>query len=130
MKISTKGRYALAIMIDLAKDYNNDNYLSLKDISEKENISLKYLERIINYLNKADYLISTRGVNGGYKLKYEPKEYKIGDILRVAEGNLAPVTCLNGFCSNKMNCKTYKFWEGLYNCINSYLDSTTLDYFL
>lgn len=130
MKISTRGRYALTIMIDLAKNYKNDTYISLKDISEKENISLKYLERIISLLNKADYLDTLRGVNGGYKLKKDPKEYRIGDILRVAEGSLAPVNCINNFCSKKDKCKAYVFWEGLYDEINSYLDTKTLDYFL
>ena len=130
MKISTRGRYGLTIMIDLAKNYEKNTYVSLKEIAEKENISLKYLERIISLLNKANYLETSRGVNGGYKLSKHPSEYKIGDILRVAEGSLAPVSCIESFCSNKKNCKTYKFWEGLNEQINSYLDSKTLDYFL
>lgn len=128
MKVSTKGRYALTIMINLAKNYNNNNFISLKEISEKENISLKYLEKIMISLNKMDYFIVARGNNGGYKLKYNPKEYKIGDILRCAEGDLAPVGCLNNSiqCNKKEKCNTYDFFEGLYNEINNYVDSKTL----
>lgn len=132
MKMSTRGRYALTIMIDLAKNYENKTYMSLKEISEKEKISQKYLERIISLLKKENFLDISRGNNGGYKLKKEPKEYKIGDILRVTEGDLAPVNCLTSdtFCTNKSNCKTFSFWEGLYDEINSYIDGKTLEDFL
>ena len=129
MKMSTRGRYALVVMIDLAKNYNTGEYLSLKEISEKENISLKYLEKIMMLLNKAKFLDVSRGNNGGYRLIKEPKEYKVGDILRATEGDLAPIYCLteDGECDKKSNCKTYSFWQGLDNVINEYVDSKTLE---
>ena len=132
MKMSTRGRYALTLMVDLARNYKNKSYMSLKEISEKENISVKYLERIISLLKQEGYLDISRGNNGGYKLKKSPKEYKVGDILRVTEGNLAPVNCLTGEseCINKDTCKTFSFWEGFYNEINSYIDGKTLEDFL
>lgn len=130
MKISTRGRYALVIMINLAKNYEDNSYLSLKDISKKENISLKYLEKIISLLNKAEFLETSRGVSGGYKLKKKPSEYKIGDILRASEGDMAPIDCLNKYCKKKNKCKTFSFWEGLYDEINNYIDDKTLQDFL
>ena len=93
MKISTKGRYALRIMIDLATN-SNGNYISLNDIAKRQEISNKYLEQIIALLNKAGYLETARGKQGGYRLAKEPKEYLVGDILRVTEGDLAPIYCL------------------------------------
>lgn len=129
MKISTKGRYALVIMLDLAKEYESGNYITLKEIAEKENMSLKYLERIMLILNKADYFVSLRGAEGGYKLKYEPKHYKIGDILRLAEGNIDVTDCVsNGEgCPNKHHCMTFPLWKELNDLISGYLDSKTLD---
>ena len=126
MKISTKGRYALRIMTDLAIN-RNEKFISLKDISIRQQISMKYLEQIISVLNKAEYLVSSRGINGGYKLKKEPKEYIVGDILRVAEGDLTPVHCLNDECNRKSICKTYIFWKGLDEVITNYVDSETLE---
>ena len=126
MKISTKGRYALRVMIDLAVNDKGD-YVSLKDISNRQEVSLKYLEQIMAMLNKAGYVKSTRGNNGGYRLAKSPKEYKVGDILRKTEGDLAPIACVNGEeCSKRENCKTFKFWQGLDNVINEYVDSKTL----
>ena len=93
MKISTKGRYALRVMIDLAIN-SNGKYISLKDIAKRQEISNKYLEQIIALLNKAGYLETARGNTGGYKLSNEPKEYKVGDILRATEGDLSPIYCL------------------------------------
>ena len=128
MKISTKGRYALRVMIDLAIN-SNGKYISLKDIAERQEISNKYLEQIISLLNKAGYLETARGNTGGYKLAKEPKEYTIGDILRATEGDLAPIYCLteDGECDRQTNCKTYSFWKGLDNVINEYIDSKTLE---
>ena len=126
MKISTKGRYALRIMTDLAIN-KNDKYIPLKDISNRQEISMKYLEQIISLLNKAGYLDSTRGSSGGYKLNREPKEYIIGDILRVAEGDLTPVHCIHDNCNRKSNCTTYNFWKGLEEVITNYVDSKTLE---
>ena len=126
MKISTKGRYALRIMTDLAIN-RNEKFISLKDISIRQQISMKYLEQIISVLNKAGYLVSSRGINGGYKLKKEPKEYIVGNILMVAEGDLTPVHCLNDECNRKSICKTYIFWKGLDEVITNYVDSKTLE---
>ena len=128
MKISTKGRYALRVMIDLAMN-SNGKYISLKDIAERQEISNKYLEQIISLLNKAGYLETARGNTGGYKLTKQPKEYKIGDILRATERDLTPIYCLteDGKCNRQKNCKTYSFWKELDNVINEYIDSKTLE---
>lgn len=126
--ITTRGRYALRVMVDLAIN-SNENYISLKSISQRQEISNKYLEQIIAKLNKAGFLETARGNMGGYKLAREPKEYKVGEILRATEGTLAPVNCVTteGKCSNKQKCKTYSFWEGLDKVINEYIDSKTLE---
>lgn len=128
MKISTKGRYALRVMVDLAIN-NNGNYISARDISVRQGISNKYIEQIISMLNKKGFLETARGNNGGYKLAKKPNEYKVGDILRATEGDLAPTYCLTekGECPRKENCKTYSFWEGLDNAINDYVNSKTLE---
>jgi Rrf2 family protein len=128
MKISTKGRYALSIMIDLAIN-DNGNFISLKDIANRQGISNKYLEQIIAMLNKAGYLETARGNNGGYKLAKKTSEYTVGDILRATEGDLAPIVCLmeDGSCDKKAACRTYSFWEGLDKVINDYVDSKTLE---
>ena len=128
MKISTKGRYALRLMLDIARYSGGDN-VSLKDVSERQGISLKYLEQIVNALCKAGYLKSQRGSQGGYKMTRKPEEYTVGDILRVTEGDMAPVSCLEGgenLCPRKNVCPTIKFWEGLYKTITSYIDGTTI----
>ena len=127
MKISTKGRYALRVMIDLALN-NNGKYISSKDIAERQEISNKYLEQIISLLNKAGYLETARGNTGGYKLAKDPKEYTVGNILRATEGDLAPIYCLteDGECNRQKGCKTYSFWKGLDDVINKYIDSRTL----
>lgn len=127
MKISTKGRYALRIMIDIAKNSEND-YVSIKSISERQNISNKYIEQIISKLLKAKLLITYRGHTGGYKLSKKPSEYKIGEILRVAEGDLNVIDCVHDFqCPRKTICDTYSFWKGLDIVINEYADSYTLE---
>ena len=128
MKVSTKGRYALRIMIDLAMN-SNDNFISLKDIAQRTGISIKYSEQIVSLLNKAGFLDSARGNAGGYKLTKQPKEYVIGDILRATEGDLTPIYCLTqeGRCSRKHDCKTYSFWNGLDNVITEYVNSKTLE---
>lgn len=127
MKISTKGRYALRVMIDLAMN-SNGKYISLKEIAERQEISNKYLEQIISLLNKAGYLETARGNSGGYKLAKPPKKYTVGDILRATEGDLAPTYCLTeeGDCTRRKGCKTYSFWKGLDDVINEYVDGTTL----
>lgn len=127
MKISTKGRYALAIMIDLAT-HNDGSFVSLKDISLRQGISMKYLEQIISKLNKQGFLETARGNSGGYKLSRKSGEYSVGEILRATEGELSPIYCLTtgGECSKSSTCKTLSFWKGLDNVINEYVDSKTL----
>ena len=126
--ISTKGRYALRVMIDIAV-YSNGNYISLKDVSARQEISVKYLEQVISLLNKAGFLHSLRGNNGGYKLAKEPSSYTAGDILRAAEGSLAPIACLQdeqNRCSRRDQCTTLSFWEQYYRVITDYVDGVTL----
>ena len=128
MQISTKGRYALRLMLDLAV-HNTGELVKIKDIAAREAISEKYLEQIISSLKKAGYVKSLRGAQGGYMLARDPKQYTAGDILRVIEGKLAPVACLedeNNQCPRQETCSTLKFWEGLYHTINQYVDSVTL----
>lgn len=126
MMISTKGRYALMIMTYLA-EHRNDRAVSLKDIAEHKNMGIKYLEIIVSSLNKAGLLESSRGKNGGYKLNKEPKEYSLLEILKVAEGSLAPVGCVEeGFCDNAPNCKTNKMWCELDALITDFLSNKTL----
>ena len=128
MKISTKGRYALRVMIDLALN-SNGNFIALKEIAKRQDITVKYLEQIVALLNKAGFLETARGNAGGYKLAKEPKDYIVGDILRETEGDLAPIICLteDGACQRKQMCKTYSFWKGLDDVINDYIDSKTLE---
>ena len=128
MKISTKGRYALRVMVDLALN-SNEKYVTSKEISMRQEISNKYLEQIIAMLNKAGYLETARGNTGGYKLAKKPNEYKIGDILKATEGDLAPIDCLTeeGKCQRQEKCTTYSFWKGLDDVINEYVNSKTLE---
>jgi Rrf2 family protein len=128
MKISTKGRYAIRMMIDLA-EHNQEGYIALKDIAKRQDISKKYLEQIVATLNKPNILKTNRGYQGGYKLAKAPSQYTIGDILRITEGSFAPVSCLENdenMCEKKAYCKTLFIWEGLYKTLSSYLDSITL----
>lgn len=128
MKISTKGRYALRVMIDLALN-SSEKYITSKEISKRQEISNKYLEQIIAMLNKAGYLETARGNTGGYKLARKPSEYIIGDILKSTEGDLTPIDCLieEGKCRRKDECKTYSFWKGLDDVINEYVNNKTLE---
>ena len=126
--MSTRGRYGLIIMIDLAK---SDTSLSIHDIAIKENISEKYLEKIMALLSKAKLVTSIHGKNGGYKLSKDPSLYSVGEILRVCEGDMAPVPCVKDEnCDKKDTCEMYAFWNGLYNNINNYVDDKTLKDFL
>lgn len=128
MKISTKGRYALRMMIDLAQN-QGDGYVSLKDIANRQEISKKYLEQIVAILNKPDVLRTNRGYQGGYRLAKNANEYTVGDILRLTEGGLAPVSCLDNspiLCDRAEDCITLPIWKGLYKVISEYLDSITL----
>lgn len=128
MKISTKGRYALRLMIDLAK-HDDGTLISLKDVAARQGISVKYLEQIVGVLSKAGLLHSGRGPQGGYRLARRPEEYTVGAILRLTEGNLAPVACLEdreNQCERCAQCATLDFWTGLYAVINDYIDQFTL----
>lgn len=128
MKISTKGRYALRMLLDLA-EHQNDGFISLKDVASRQDISKKYLEQIIPILNKSDFLISNRGFQGGYKLAKSPDKYTVGDILRITEGSLSPVACLDHEpvpCDRAGECATLPVWKGLKKVIDDYLDSITL----
>ena len=128
MRISTKGRYALTIMRNLAKEYDKNKFTSLSEISEKENISLKYLEKIMISLKKADFFIVSKGKDGGYKLKRKPENYSIGEIIRAADEELDIVSCVKEEkkCPIKNKCKTYSLWKDLSDEINSFLDSKNL----
>lgn len=128
MKISTKGRYALRLMIDLAQ-HSQGEYVSLRAISERQDISVKYLEQIISQLCKVGFVKSVRGPQGGYKLVKEADQYRVGDILRITEGNLVPVACLeeaHSQCPRQERCVTKEFWQGLYQTVNEYIDCYTL----
>lgn len=128
MKISTKGRYALRMLIDLA-EHENCGYIALKDIAKRQNISKKYLEQIIPIFNKTDFLQTVRGAQGGYKLAKSPDKYTVGEILRLTEGSLAPVACLTQppfGCDRSAECPTLPIWKGLERVVNEYLDGITL----
>ena len=129
MMVSTKGRYALTVMVDLARNSGED-FVSLADISERENLSMKYLESIISILNKGGMLVSARGKNGGYKLARKPSEYNISEILLLTEGSLAPVNCImqDGVqCEKAATCSTLPLWAGLDKVIDKYLGGITLE---
>ena len=128
MKISTKGRYALRLMIDLAMNSVGEP-VSLKDVAKRQGISEKYLEQIISVLNRAGYGKSIRGAQGGYLLRRAPEEYTVGMILRLTEGSLAPVTCVEDGdfpCERQENCVTVILWKKINDAINSVVDSITL----
>ena len=128
MKISTKGRYALRMIIDINL-HQDEVYISLKDISERQNISKKYLEQIVQLLNKSGILKTSRGNRGGYKINGAPEKYTVGDVLRATEGSLAPVACLEyspNDCERINQCITLPIWEGLYKIITDYLDGITI----
>lgn len=128
MRISTKGRYALRIMADLALQ-DDGKYIRLKDICERQSITLKYMEQIMPLLTRAGYVKSYRGNNGGYMLARKPEEYTVGEILRTTEGSLAPIACIEddpNRCPRREECVTLPFWEGMWKVINEYVDSVTL----
>lgn len=128
MKISTKGRYAIRIMVDIAM-HDDGKFIPLKDIAKRQELTVKYLEQIISLLNKAGFLQSLRGNAGGYRLTKRPDEYVVGDILRITEGDLALVACLkdtNNDCVRRSECITLPFWQGLDKVIKEYVDGFTL----
>jgi Rrf2 family protein len=129
MMISTKGRYALRVMIDLAAQ-NSSAYIPLKEITGRQNISTKYLESILSTLVKANLIIGIRGKGGGYRLTKHPSEYTLGSILKLTEGSLAPVSCLNPespLCEKREECPTRPIWEKLNQMIDHYFEGITLE---
>lgn len=128
MMISTRGRYALRVVIDLAEN-KDKNYIPLKDIAARQDISQKYLESIMTLLSKNNIVDGVHGKGGGYRLNREPNKYTIGEILRITEGSLAPVTCLDcnaKTCQRADKCKTLPMWKKLGKTIEDYLDSVSI----
>ncbi len=126
--ISTRGRYALRVMLDIATN-QEDGFVPMKDVATRQQLSLKYLEQILPALTRNGLIKGVQGKGGGYRLTREPEDYRIGEILRVTENNLAPVSCLaEGApkCERRDICKTIGFWEGLDKVVNDYVDSKTL----
>ena len=129
MKISTKGRYALRLMLDMAM-HNNGDLVRIKDVAERQNISDKYLEQIVSALNKAGYVKSVRGPQGGYRLTKNPDQYTVGMILRITEGSLAPVACLEddkNECERHTDCATLILWKKLDDAIKGVVDKVTIE---
>ncbi|MGN0314907.1 MAG: RrF2 family transcriptional regulator [Fusicatenibacter sp.] len=129
MRISTRGRYALRLMLDLAMN-NTGEPVRLKDVAKRQEISEKYLEQIISILNKAGYVKSIRGPQGGYTLRKKPEEYTVGMILRLTEGSLSPVECVEddaSGCSRMDQCATLMLWKKLNEAINDVVDHVTLE---
>ena len=128
MLISTKGRYSLRVMVDLA-EHQAEGYIPLKEIAQRQEISEKYMESIIKLLVKEQFLAGLRGKGGGYKLTRAPEQYTVGSILRLTEQSLAPVSCLEpgaAACPRMAVCRTLPMWQGLEKVINEYLDNITL----
>ena len=127
MKISTKGRYALCVMVDLA-EHRQDGYVALKDIATRQNISKKYLEQIVALLNRPEILKTVRGAQGGYMLAKTPENYTVAEILKIAEGSLAPIPNLDdpSEAAAAADAQLLPIWQGLYNVVNDYLESITL----
>ena len=128
MLISSRGRYALRVMIDLA-EHNDGAYLPMKEVAQRQDISLKYLERILPILVSAKLVEGINGKGGGYRLTRKPEEYRIRDILRLTEGDLAPVACLEcgaDACHRTAECRTLPLWVELNRRVNEYLDSVTI----
>ncbi|MFA7636977.1 MAG: RrF2 family transcriptional regulator [Monoglobales bacterium] len=126
--ISTRGRYALRVLIDLA-EHAGENYIPLKDVAGRQAISVKYLERIMAELKKAGIIEGTHGKGGGYRLVKSPEEYRVGDILRITEGDLAPVACLsNGSepCERSEKCRTISMWRKFDEITNDYFNNITI----
>ena len=128
MMISTKGRYALRVMIDLAEHYGT-GYIPMKEVAKRQDISLKYLERILPVLTRNKLIEGVQGRGGGYRLTATPDTYRVGDILRLTEGDLAPVACLGSCaepCGKSSSCKTIKMWSEFYRLTNEYFDGISI----
>lgn len=128
MMISTKGRYALRLMIDIA-EHQREGYIRLRDVAKRQGISEKYLEIIVRALVQQEYLTGVRGKGGGYRLSRPPEQFTVGAILRMTEGSLAPVSCLEGVsspCERMSACRTLAMWQGLDRLIQEYLEQYTI----
>ncbi len=128
MKISTRGRYALRLMVDLA-EHESEGYVPMKTIAERQGISLKYLEQIVPVLSRSDLINGVHGKGGGYRLGRSPKDISVGEILRLTEGDLAPVSCLECNarpCERTGICRTLPMWKELYQMINAFFDGISL----
>ena len=128
MLVSTRGRYAIRVMIDLA-EHMNGKYIPMKEIADRQDVSLKYMTKIIQALTKSGMLDGQHGKGGGYKLNRDPEEYRVGDILRLTEGTLAPVACLDETdckCDRSFECRTRPMWNELDKLISEYLDGITI----
>ena len=128
MMISTKGRYALRVLIDLA-EHQNGEFIPMKDVASRQDISLKYLEKIMPVLNKNNVVEAIHGKGGGYRLTRSPDEYRVGDILRMTEGELVPVACLDPDappCGRAAECKTLPMWQRFSEITNEYFDGITI----
>lgn len=128
MMISTRGRYALRVLLDLAEHYSG-GYIPMKDVAKRQELSLKYIEKIMPVLTKNKLVEGVHGKGGGYRLVKEPKEYRVGDILRLAEGDLAPVACLECGakpCERADKCPTLPMWTEFHKMVNDYFDGITL----
>lgn len=129
MLISTRGRYALRVMIDLAEHYTG-TYIPMKDVAQRQGVSLKYIERIMPILTKSKMVEGVHGKGGGYRLTRNPEEYRVGDILRLTEGDLTPVACLEcgaAPCSKAAECRTLPMWTKFKEIMDEYFDSITLE---
>ena len=129
MNITSKGRYALRVMLDLAQ-HREEGYISLKTIADRQGYSMKYLEMIVGSLKRAGLVSSTRGKEGGYRLLRDPEDYTIGEILRCIEDNLAPVACIKAgdiCCEHAGECMTVPMWKELDDITNAYLDGVSLE---
>lgn len=128
MIVSTRGRYALRVMIDLA-EHENGSYIPMKDVAERQDISLKYLERILPALSRAGLIEGLQGKGGGYRLTRAPEKYGVGEILRLTEGDLAPVACLEcgaAPCERAADCRTVPMWNRLNSLLNDFFDGVTI----
>ena len=128
MMVSTRGRYALRVLIDLA-EHNNGSYIPMKDVAARQEISLKYLERILPTLTKARLIEGVHGKGGGYRLTRSPEDCSVGEVLRLTEGDLAPVSCLSPDaqpCPKADECRTLPMWKGFYDLTNKYFDGISI----
>lgn len=129
MKVTTKGRYAVRLMVDLAAHHENEENISLRDVARRQGVSMKYLEQIVRQLVKSGFVRSERGPQGGYKLKRPPHEYSIGDVLHAMQVSFAPVACMDyepNPCPRSETCMALDFWRGLHERQLEYLHSVTL----